>query len=59
MMSRGLSRRSRFTYAITGRVTSRYGDATMVSGTGRPLRSHSSLSRSVSASSTSTVMASR
>ena len=58
-MSRGLSRRSRLTYSTTGRVISRYGEATTVSGTGIPARSHSSFSRSVSVSSTSTVTASR
>ena len=43
----------------TGRVISRYGEATTVSGTGMSLRSHSSCSRAVSASSTFTVIASR
>ncbi len=57
-MSRGLSRRSRRTYSITGRVISRYGEDTTVSCSGMPLRSHSSFSRPVSASSTSTVTAS-
>ena len=58
-MSRGLSRRICFTYCTTGRVISRYGEATTVSGTGMSLRSHSSCSRAVSASSTFTVIASR
>ncbi len=38
---------------------SRYGEATTVSGTGMPTRSHSSRSLAVSASSTLTVTASR
>ena len=57
-MSCGLSRRSRLTYSMTGRVISRYGEEITVSGSGISLRSHSTLSRSVSASSTSTVIAS-
>ena len=57
-MSCGLSRRSRLTYSMTGRVISRYGEDTTVSGTGMSRRSHSSLSRAVSVSSTLTVIAS-
>ena len=55
--SRGVSRRSRLTKSRTGRVISRYGDSSTVSGTGSPRRSHSSCSARVSSSSTLTVSA--